>query len=109
EWTSLYGSLVTSAYGVGGMDGMNERGLAAHALFLKSTELGERDPARPGLHIGLWVQYMLDCAASVTEAVALIDRFQPVMVEAHGHKATIHFALEDVSGDSAIVEYLAGE
>jgi penicillin V acylase-like amidase (Ntn superfamily) len=28
------------------------------------------------------------------------------MVEAHGSKATVHVALEDASGDSAIIEYV---
>ncbi len=31
------------------------------------------------------------------------------MVEAHGRQATIHFALEDAAGDSAIIEFAGGE
>ena len=34
-WTSTYGSLVTTVYGVGAADGLNERGLAAHMLYFK--------------------------------------------------------------------------
>jgi penicillin V acylase-like amidase (Ntn superfamily) len=109
EWTSAYGSLITSIYGIGTVDGINERGLAGHALHLDSTDLGQRDTTRPGLQIALWLQYMLDLAATVGEAVGLLDGFQPVMIQAHGHAATIHFAIEDPSGDSAIVEYLAGK
>lgn len=108
-WTSTHGSLVTLIYGLGAIDGINERGLAAHGLFLRSTSLAERDPRRPGLHLGLWVQYVLDQAATVAEAVALMDTFQPVMMSSHGHDTTIHLAVEDASGDSAIVEFVDGE
>ena len=66
KWTSLYCSLVTTIYGLGTADGLNERGLAAHMLFLTATDFGPRDPSRPGLHAGLWAQYILDSAATVT-------------------------------------------
>ena len=32
RWTSKFGSLVTTVYGVGTADGLNERGLSAHML-----------------------------------------------------------------------------
>jgi choloylglycine hydrolase len=109
RWTSTYASLVTTVYGIGSIDGLNERGLAAHGLYLKSTELGTRNPELPGLHTGLWVQYLLDQAATVTEALALMDGVQLVMVGAHGFDATIHLAIEDAEGDSAILEFADGE
>jgi penicillin V acylase-like amidase (Ntn superfamily) len=107
-WTSRYGSVVTTVYGIGASDGLNERGLAAHLLFLTATDFGPRDPSRPGLQAGLWAQYVLDNAASVTEALAMLEKIQLVMVEAHGRQATVHLALEDASGDSAIIEILHG-
>lgn len=109
NWTSKYGSVVTSVYGIGSVDGVNEKGLAAHALYLSATSFGEGDPAKPGLQAGLWAQYLLDNAATVSEAVELLDSFRPVMVEAHGRKATLHLALDDASGDSAIIEYIDGQ
>ncbi|WP_030417641.1 linear amide C-N hydrolase [Streptomyces sp. SCSIO 75703] len=108
-WTSRLGSLVTTVYGAGTVDGLNERGLAAHMLYLDITELAPRDPARPGLHMGLWIQYLLDNAATVEEALALLDTFQLVMIEMNGFAATVHVALEDARGDSAIIEHIAGE
>lgn len=104
RWTSRYGSLVTTVYGMGAIDGINERGLGVHGLYLHSTVLGPRDPAKPGLHMGLWAQYLLDQAATVDEALRLMDSFQLVMIGAHGYDATIHLAIEDAEGDSAIVE-----
>ncbi|WP_239591404.1 linear amide C-N hydrolase [Mycolicibacterium tusciae] len=109
RWTSRYASLVTTVYGIGTVDGFNEAGLAIHGLYLKSTDVGARDPGRPGLQMGLFGQYLLDQAGTVADALALLDTFQPVMVEAHGRQATIHFALEDAGGDSAIIEFAGGE
>ncbi|GBG40052.1 choloylglycine hydrolase [Mycobacterium montefiorense] len=105
RWTSRYGSLVTTVYGVGAFDGINERGLAVHGLYLEATDLGPRDAAKPGLHVGLWTQYLLDQAATVSEALTLMDGIQLVMINARGHDATIHLAIEDASGDSAVVEF----
>ncbi len=101
--------IVTTIYGVGTIDGMNERGLGAHGLYLNATDFGPRDPAKPGIHAALWAQYALDNAATVDEALALLDKVQIVMVEAQGHKAFVHLALEDATGDSAIIEYIDGK
>lgn len=109
KWTSKYGSLITSVYGLGTADGFNERGLAAHMLFFNACDFGERDPSKPGVQAGLWAQYLLDNAATVSEAIALMDKIQLVMVAAHGSKTTVHLAIEDASGDSAIIEYIGGK
>lgn len=107
-WTSKYGNVAASIYGLGSVDGFNERGLAAHALYLNTTTLPPRVDDLPVLQMGLWVQYLLDTAANVNEALALMDTFQLVMVEAEGRAATIHLAIEDISGDSAIIEFVDG-
>lgn len=109
RWTSKYGSVVTTVYGIGTADGMNEKGLAAHLLYLTATDFGARDTAKKGVQAGLWAQYMLDNAATVEEALKLFEGIQPVMVEANGHKATLHLAMEDATGDSAIIEYIGGK
>ncbi len=109
KWTSKYASIVTPIYGIGTADGFNEAGLAMHMLYLKHTDFGPRDPSKPGVQAGLWGQYVLDNAATVDQALALLKKVQVVMAEAHGHKATVHLALEDASGDSAILEYINGK
>lgn len=53
RWTSKYGSLVTTIYGIGTADGINEAGLGAHMLYLNATDFGARDVSKPGLHAGL--------------------------------------------------------
>ena len=109
KWTSKYASLVTTIYGIGTADGFNERGLGAHMLYLTATDFGARDASKPGLQAGLWAQYALDNAATVSEALAVLDNIQVVMVEARGHQANVHLALEDAGGDSAIIEYIGGK
>lgn len=108
KWKAKYGSVVVSVYGLGAADGINERGLAAHMLYLTETDFGPIDPDKPTMHAGLWAQYALDNAATVSEALELLDGIQLAMVEAHGRQATVHLALEDAGGDSAIIEYIDG-
>lgn len=109
RWTSRYGSVVTTIYGVGTADGMNEKGLGAHMLFLVATDFGPRDTSKRGVHAGLWAQYILDNAATVAEALELMQHIQPVLVTVHGHRSTVHLAIEDASGDSAIIEFIGGK
>jgi choloylglycine hydrolase len=109
EWVARYGSVVVAVYGLGAADGMNEQGLAAHMLFFTDTDFGVRDPAIPGIQAGLWAQYLLDNAANVREALALLDGVQFVMVEERGRKSTVHLGIEDASGDSAVIQYIDGK
>jgi choloylglycine hydrolase len=108
RWTSRYSSLVTTIYGVGTVDGLNEAGLAGHGLYLEATDYGSRDASKPGVQAGLWLQYLLDQAATVSEALALMENVQLLKIHVRGHDANIHVALEDVGGDSAIIEFTDG-
>jgi penicillin V acylase-like amidase (Ntn superfamily) len=108
-WTSAYASVVVTVYGVGAADGLNERGVGAHLLFFNACDFGERRADLPALHAGLWVQYLLDMADSVTTAIELLRSVALVMAEARGSQTSVHVAVEDASGDSAIIEYVQGE
>ena len=85
----------------------------AHMLYFPPADYGARDPARPGVQAALWAQYALDNAATVDEALTSFAKIQIVKVEidVHGQvqRGTVHLALEDASGDSAILEYLDGK
>jgi choloylglycine hydrolase len=109
SWTSKYASLAVGIYRVGTVDGINEKGLGGHLLYLAKTDFGPRDPKKKGVSALLWLQYVLDQAATVKEALALLKNVQPVLVQFHGHDANIHLALEDKTGDSAIIEYVGGK
>lgn len=110
EWTSKYGSVVTSAFEIASTDGMNEKGLVANLLWLPETEYPVRDKSKPGLTITAWVQYMLDNFATVEEAVNFIDEdtFQVVsdMMPDGSRLATLHLSVSDATGGCAIFEYI---
>jgi len=113
-WTSKYGSLVLSAYNMGTHEGVNEKGLSAHALYLagKEVSFGKRDPKRPGIGVMQWVQYYLDNYATVAEAVAAQknDAFQiEPLILPNGYPTLVHISLADKSGDSAVIEFIGGK
>ncbi len=113
QWTSKYGSIVASAYGHATADGLNEKGLGAHLLWLSESDYGKRDPKIPGLSASLWAQYFLDNFATVQEAIESLDKkpFQIATMKIPNTQltGTVHLALEDPSGDSAIIEYIKGK
>jgi len=108
KWTSRYGSVVVGNYNTVVVDGMNEKGLAAHALALDVTDYGTRDVSRQGINMTLVVPYILDNAATVAEAVALLPRIQPVKTIMAGYATGLSFSIEDRLGDSAVIEYING-
>jgi penicillin V acylase-like amidase (Ntn superfamily) len=112
SWTSVHGSVVSTMYDGVTVDGVNDAGLAANALYLSAATYPKRDPAIPGLSVAGWTQYALDMFSSVAEAVEGLTTppygiVSPVLPG--GHAATGHLALSDATGDSAIFEYLDGD
>ena len=103
-WTSKYGSFVVNGANYDGVaiDGMNEKGLTAHLLYLDATEYGKR-ASRPGVSYLYWLRYVLDNNATVTEALASLETIQVVPVPIHGKIFGTHMAIENPSGDSAIL------
>lgn len=110
RWTSKYGSLVAGSP-AGAVDGVNEKGLAANMLWLGSSDFGTYDASLPSIGIGYWLQYQLDNFATVAEAVAHMKAtpYQVLPGTFDGLKSTVHLAMADASGDSAIVEILGGK
>lgn len=103
-WTSKYGSVVVANRNAFVVDGMNEKGLAAHALAL-DTDYGVRDVSRQGIQMGLLVPYILDNAATVEEAIALIPRIQPWSADIDGFRLGVSLSIEDSMGNSAVIEW----
>lgn len=109
EWVSRYSSVVLSMWRVGTVDGVNEKGLAAHVLYLDVDEAVYPQPdERPTIAITMWAQYILDNYSTVADAVADLDRIRIVSQPMRGQYMGCHLALEDASGDSAIIEPLDG-
>ncbi|GAA2011131.1 linear amide C-N hydrolase [Nakamurella flavida] len=107
SWTSRYRSVALSMWGSGTCDGMNEKGLAAHALYLDVSEWEPADD-RPAVSNLMWVQYILDSFATVAEVVAAAADVRIVSIPFRGQQMGCHVAVEDPSGDSAILEPLDG-
>jgi penicillin V acylase-like amidase (Ntn superfamily) len=115
QWTSKYGSLVTSSWDIATSDGMNEKGLVANMLWLVESEYSEFDPngTKKGLSISLWLQYVLDNFATVQEAVLALEKEEFVVVSSFipgtDKFTTLHLSISDSSGDNAIFEYIGGK
>ena len=113
EWVSSYGSVFLSFYDAGNVDGMNEKGLVANILYLTESEYGNAtEIGKPTLSVGAWAQYFLDNFATVEEAViAMYDPPFTVVAPSlpNGRASSVHLSISDVSGDSAVFEYIGGE
>lgn len=114
SWTSKFGSAAVVSFEGAASDGVNEKGLAAHLLVLDETELEPPDdrPVLPDTH---WAQYVLDNFATVAETVEAhrAGKFRVAAAWSTDlglskHLST-HLAVQDPSGDSAIIEYVAGK
>jgi len=84
------------------IDGMNECGVAIsqNAVPERNTP---KDPNKPTLLNSQIIRLVLDHAADVDQALALIQKYNVEFAN-----TTVHFHLADASGKSAIVEYVDG-
>ena len=118
QWVSKYGGVVCATTNCSTVDGINDVGLSAHLLYLAEADYGEmnEDSSKKGISISLWVQYILDNFATVEEAVKSLEgdngiMIVPVVILHHGIpvKSPMHVAIEDKTGDSAILEHVKGK
>ena len=113
RWSAKYGSVVCGVYDILSADGINEKGLAGHVLWLAESDYGEPDPSRPQLAMSVWLQYYLDNFPTVAAAVEWTRQHNPQVVPMSdptgGSHPAIHLALDDATGDSVIFEYIDGE
>lgn len=111
-WKATYGSVVATAFDLIATDGMNEEGFAGHILWLAESDYGAPAGTDTQLSQSVWLQFYLDNFATVADAVKwtedndvrISQLFDPT-----GHLVpTLHLALNDATGDSAIIEYVSG-
>ncbi|KAF1051198.1 MAG: Choloylglycine hydrolase [Stenotrophomonas maltophilia] len=112
RWKTRFGSVVIYADGVFPMDGINEKGLAGHTQYYTNGKQEQADhKGKPELDSRAWLSYLLDNFANVDDAVKglkdvrLVAKKMPIDYASD----TKHIALEDASGDSAIIEIDNGE
>lgn len=111
HWMSRYGSVITAGYELGTADGINEKGLVASLLYLTESSYFRPDDVRPVMGVSIWAQYVLDNFATVSEAVVEL-RKETFRIDApslpNGAKSSLHLAISDATGNSAIFEYIGG-
>lgn len=113
NWTSKYGSVIATGYDIGTCDGINEKGLVASLLFLPESVYSLPGDTRPVMGISIWTQYVLDNFATVHEAVEELKketfRIDAPRMPNNGPESTLHLAITDETGNTAILEYLDGK
>lgn len=103
RWTSRYGSVTFNQYGREfPSGGINEQGLVVELMWLDDTAYPAPD-ARPALPNLQWIQYQLDCSATVADVIASDSR-----VRIESVAAKIHFLVADARGATAAIEFLDG-
>lgn len=87
------------------LDGMNEKGLAVSVNMIQDSASIEQNTEKPDITTTTAVRLLLDRAATVDEALALLREY-----DMHASMGMmVHFALADVTGRSEAVEYVDNE
>ncbi|WP_131781324.1 linear amide C-N hydrolase [Legionella gresilensis] len=110
HWRSKYGTVMVTALHTNAVtDGINEKGLAVHLLYLENTKYPNYNNNLPKISNGMWGKYILDNFATVNEALAGTKNLEIVATEVQGKKWPLHLTIEDATGDSAVIEFIDGK
>ncbi|KAL7454871.1 hypothetical protein ACHAWC_009083 [Mediolabrus comicus] len=106
----------------GGSDGVNSEGLGIHMLYLgeeDGTKYAEPSTTEDvNISFMRWTRYILDNFATVAEAIEGLKKVKAIrdavckdvpITDGQGHVLGAHIALEDATGDSAVIEHVGGE
>lgn len=87
------------------LDGMNEAGFAISVNMIQDSASIDQNTEKPDLTTTTAVRLLLNQAASVDEALALLTRY-----DLHASMGMmIHFAMTDADGRSVVAEYINNE
>ena len=102
-WISRYGSVTFNTFGKDLPDGgMNEAGVYVWEMGLGNPAMAyPKDAGLPKLNQMQWMQYILDNAATLDEAIACAKAFE---IDGWGW----HFFLGDRDGHCAVIDFLDG-
>ena len=84
------------------LDGMNEKGLIVADLMAGDKEKTNQETDKPDLTTTTALRLLLDRAATVEEAIELLEQYDMHSSVDFAH----HFAIADASGKSVAVEYV---
>lgn len=102
--TSLLDSLLTLAAPYVPLDGLNEKGLAVGVLLI-DTEPTDQQTDKPDITTTTAIRLLLDRAATVDEALALLRQY-----DMHASaNSCYHFQIADAAGRAVVVEYIGDE
>lgn len=87
------------------LDGMNEKGLAVSVNMIQDNTAVHQNTEHPDITTTTAVRLLLNQAADVDEAVALLGQYD--MNSSMDYM--VHFALADATGNSVVVEYVDNE
>ncbi|MDE6760038.1 MAG: linear amide C-N hydrolase, partial [Lachnospiraceae bacterium] len=87
------------------LDGMNEKGLCVSVNMIEDSATIEQDTSKTDITTTTAVRLLLDQAADVDEALALLKQY-----DLHASMGMmVHFAIADAKGRSVAVEYVDDE
>ncbi len=87
------------------LDGMNEKGLAVSVNMIQDTATISQSTDKPDITTTTAIRLLLNQAADVGEAVALLEQY-----DLHASmNYMVHFAIADAAGNSVAVEYIDNE
>jgi len=87
------------------LDGINEKGLAVGVLLLPESPPTRQETERIDINSTTAIRMLLDKAATVDEAVAMLKKY-----DMHDSaNSCFHYQITDARGNSAIVEYVNNE
>lgn len=97
--------LMSAAAPYAPMDGMNEKGLCVAVLMIEDRPGFDQNTEKPDLTTTTAVRLLLDKAADVDEALALLEQY-----DLHASAGMmVHFSIADTTGRSVVVEYIDNE
>ena len=101
---NLLNRIITLAAPYAPLDGMNEKGLAIGVLVITEGVV-HQDTGKVPITTTSAIRMVLDKAATVDEAIALLKQYDMNSSGETGY----HFQIADANGDTAIVEYINNE
>ena len=87
------------------MDGMNEKGLMVADLMAGDNEATHQQTEKPDLTTTTAIRLLLNQAADVDEAIALLQQYDMHSSIGSAH----HLSIADATGKRVVVEYVGGE
>ncbi|MGN0627879.1 MAG: C45 family autoproteolytic acyltransferase/hydrolase [Oscillospiraceae bacterium] len=87
------------------LDGMNEKGLVVADLMAGDKEETHQQTGKPNLTTTTAIRLLLDKAATVDEAIAMLSQYDMNSSIGSAH----HLSIADASGKSVVVEYVDGQ